>query len=88
MPKTHERVDVLLYQYAKRLLALRDETESAMAEFKGKMKGSLDLGGSAIPGDFILPAIIGGFTIRLSTLSFPCYFFNGDSLKNKKAKQV
>ncbi len=52
----------LLYQYAKRLIALRDETESAMAEFKGKIKGSLDLGGSTIPGAFILPAIIGAFT--------------------------
>ena len=54
----------LLYQYAKRLLALRDETESAMAEFKGKIRGSLDLGGSTIPGAYILPAIIGAFTSR------------------------
>lgn len=54
----------LLYQYAKQLLSLRDETESAMAEFKGKIKGGLDLGGSTIPGAFILPAIIGAFTSR------------------------
>ncbi|BBO91908.1 selenium metabolism-associated LysR family transcriptional regulator [Desulfosarcina ovata] len=54
----------LLYRYAKRIIALRDETESAMAEFKGKVKGSLDLGGSTIPGAFVLPAIIGAFTTR------------------------
>lgn len=54
----------LLYRYAKRILALRDETESAMAEFKGKVKGSLGLGGSTIPGAFVLPAIIGAFTTR------------------------
>ncbi|BBO85156.1 LysR family transcriptional regulator [Desulfosarcina ovata subsp. sediminis] len=54
----------LLYRYAKRIIALRDETESAMAEFKGKVKGSLDLGGSTIPGAFVLPAIIGAFTSR------------------------
>ena len=51
----------LLYRYAKRLLALRDETESAIADFKGKVKGSLALGGSTTPGAFILPAIIGAF---------------------------
>jgi DNA-binding transcriptional LysR family regulator len=54
----------LLYRYAKRMISLRDETESAMAEFKGKVKGSLDLGGSTIPGAFVLPAIIGAFTRR------------------------
>ncbi|WP_419660278.1 LysR: transcriptional regulator [Desulfosarcina variabilis str. Montpellier] len=54
----------LLYRYAKRMMALRDETESAMAEFKGKIKGSLDLGGSTIPGAFVLPDIVGAFTSR------------------------
>jgi DNA-binding transcriptional LysR family regulator len=54
----------LLYRYAKRISALRDETESAMAEFKGKVKGSLNLGGSTIPGAFVLPEIIGAFTSR------------------------
>lgn len=54
----------LLYRYAKRMIALRGEAESAMAEFKGKVKGSLDLGGSTIPGAFVLPAIIGAFTAR------------------------
>lgn len=54
----------LLYRYAKRMIALRDEVESALAEFKGKVKGSLDLGGSTIPGAFLLPAVIGAFTKR------------------------
>ena len=54
----------LLYRYAKRMISLRDEIESAMAEFKGKVKGSLNLGGSTIPGAFVLPAIIGAFTAR------------------------
>jgi DNA-binding transcriptional LysR family regulator len=52
----------LLYRYAKRMISLREETESAMAEFKGKVRGSLELGGSTIPGAFVLPAIIGAFT--------------------------
>jgi DNA-binding transcriptional LysR family regulator len=35
-----------------------------MADFHGNVKGSLGLGGSTIPGAFILPAIIGAFTTR------------------------
>ena len=54
----------LLYRYAKRMISLRDDTESAMAEFKGKIKGSLELGGSTIPSAFVLPDIIGTFTSR------------------------
>ena len=54
----------LLYRYAKRMIALRDEADSAMAEFMGHVKGSLNLGGSTIPGAFVLPSIIGAFTAR------------------------
>lgn len=51
----------LLYQYARRLIALRDETEVALAEFQGKIKGCLFIGASTIPGVYILPSIIGSF---------------------------
>jgi len=52
----------LLYDYARRLLALRDETETALTEFQGKIRGHLVIGGSTIPGEFILPRIIGTFS--------------------------
>jgi DNA-binding transcriptional LysR family regulator len=52
----------LLYQYARKLIALRDETEAAMAEFHGRIKGRLVIGGSTIPGVYILPKCIGSFT--------------------------
>ncbi len=51
----------LLYDYARRLIALRDETETAMAEFQGQIKGHLVVGGSTIPGVYILPRIVGAF---------------------------
>lgn len=51
----------LLYKYAKNLLSLRDETETALAQFKGKTKGHLVIGGSTIPGGYILPQVIGDF---------------------------
>ena len=52
----------LLYDYARRMIALRDEIETAMAEFHGKIKGRLVIGGSTIPGGYILPRLIGVFT--------------------------
>lgn len=51
----------LLYGYARKLLALKNETETALAQFKGKTKGHLVVGGSTIPGGYILPQIIGSF---------------------------
>lgn len=51
----------LLYDYAHRLLALRDEAESALADFLGKIKGRLLIGGSTIPGGYLLPRLIGQF---------------------------
>jgi DNA-binding transcriptional LysR family regulator len=51
----------LLYGYARRLLALRDEIETAMAHYQGKMRGRLVIGGSTIPGGYLLPGVVGQF---------------------------
>ena len=51
----------LLYGYARKLIALRDETEAALADFQGKIKGRLAVGGSTIPGGYILPRLVGAF---------------------------
>ena len=59
---TPTHAGMLLYDYARRLMVLRDKTETAMAEFSGKIKGRLNLGGSTIPGGYVLPRIIGLFT--------------------------
>jgi DNA-binding transcriptional LysR family regulator len=58
------RAGELLYGYAKRLLALKDEAETALSQFKGKTRGHLVIGGSTIPGGYILPQIIAGFLNR------------------------
>ena len=52
----------LLYDHALRLIALRDKTEAALAEFSGKIRGNLIIGGSTIPGGFLLPRVIGLFS--------------------------
>jgi DNA-binding transcriptional LysR family regulator len=56
------KAGTLLYHYARKILALCDETETALAEFNGKIQGKLLIGGSTIPGGYLLPRIIGDFT--------------------------
>ena len=51
----------LLYHYAKRLIGLRDETEDALRQFKESVEGNLIIGGSTIPGGYVLPKLIGSY---------------------------
>lgn len=51
----------VLLERAKGLLALKKETLAALDHFQGKITGELLIGGSNIPGEYILPAKLGGF---------------------------
>lgn len=51
----------ILYDYAHQILALRQEAIQALQQFTGAMKGTLRLGGSTIPGEYLLPSLIGEF---------------------------
>jgi DNA-binding transcriptional LysR family regulator len=51
----------LLYSYSEKLMQVFKETETAMLEYLGKVSGKLSIGGSTIPGNYILPRIIGKF---------------------------
>ncbi|MEW5910976.1 MAG: selenium metabolism-associated LysR family transcriptional regulator [Thermodesulfobacteriota bacterium] len=53
----------LLYEYAQRILALVQEAQRAMDAFLGRLRGELVVGGSTIPGQWILPAFIGRFRL-------------------------
>lgn len=55
------RAGELLLRHVKKILASCDEAETAMAEFSGRISGKLHLGGSTIPGNYILPRVIPGF---------------------------
>lgn len=48
----------LLYGYARKILSLRDEASQALHQLMGHMKGELTIGGSNIPGEYLLPGII------------------------------
>ena len=51
----------LLLGYAQRILELHREARQALDQFQGRMSGELVVGASTIPGEYVLPALIGRF---------------------------
>lgn len=49
----------LLYGYARQILLLQDEAQQALDLFKGKKSGHIQIGASTIPGEYILPPLLG-----------------------------
>jgi DNA-binding transcriptional LysR family regulator len=54
----------VLLDRAKILLALKRDTLAAVDQFHGKVRGELLIGGSNIPGEYILPRKLGSFVRR------------------------
>ncbi|HFB83988.1 MAG TPA: LysR family transcriptional regulator [Thermodesulfatator sp.] len=55
------RAGEILYPYARQALSLVAEAEREIRLFLGVEKGRLEIGGSNIPGQYLLPALIGAF---------------------------
>ncbi|MCI0547976.1 MAG: LysR family transcriptional regulator [Candidatus Rokubacteria bacterium] len=55
------RAGQLLLSYAQRMLALQREARQAIENFQGRLSGELIVAGSTIPGEYVLPALIGRF---------------------------
>jgi DNA-binding transcriptional LysR family regulator len=63
----------LLLGYARRMLALAREASQAIEQFQGRVSGELTVGGSTIPGEYVVPELIGAFRgkypdVRISLL--------------------
>jgi DNA-binding transcriptional LysR family regulator len=54
----------VLLDYARRMLKLAEEARQAIDRFQGRMSGTLMVGGSTIPGEYVLPALIGQFKAK------------------------
>src|SRR5258706_3023440 len=53
---------LMLAERAKNLLAFKRETVAAVEQFHGTLSGELWVGGSSIPGEYLLPLPLGEFT--------------------------
>ena len=51
----------LLLGYGRRILELHREARQALDRFQGRMSGELVIAASTIPGEYVLPALIGRF---------------------------
>jgi DNA-binding transcriptional LysR family regulator len=63
------RAGQLLLGYAQRMLTLSREARQAIDQFQGRLSGELIIGGSTIPGEYVLPAIIGQFKAKQADIS-------------------
>lgn len=66
---TPTRAGQLLLGYAWRMLTLSREAHQALERFQGRMSGELVVGGSTIPGEYVLPALIGQFKAKYPDIS-------------------
>lgn len=57
-------VGKVLYDYARRIIQLKDDTFQAIETFKGEVSGQLVIGSGNIPGTYMLPGIIASFKSR------------------------
>jgi DNA-binding transcriptional LysR family regulator len=66
---TPTRAGQLLLGYAQRMLTLAREAQQAVDQLRGRMSGELAVGGSTIPGEYVLPALIGAFRTKYPDIS-------------------
>jgi len=58
----------ILYQYARRIIQLKDEADQAIKQFQGNLSGKLAVGASTIPGAYLLPTMIDSFKSSYSSI--------------------
>ncbi len=73
------RAGQILYKYAKELLYLRDQTESALHDFLGNTKGGIFIGGSTIPSGYLLPRLAGPFSKQFPDIQV--HLIAGDTMQ-------
>ncbi|MDE0028743.1 MAG: selenium metabolism-associated LysR family transcriptional regulator [Deltaproteobacteria bacterium] len=54
----------MLYEQAGAVLKLKNQALAALDRIQGKVEGELRLGGSNVPGEYILPGVLGSFVAR------------------------
>lgn len=59
----------ILYRYAKKILELRVEAEHVLENFLGKIAGEITIGGSNIPGEYVLPYLLSKFKDNYPNIS-------------------
>ena len=75
----------LVMDYAERILGLSEEMETRVAELTGAMGGRLLLGASTTIAEFILPRILGEFTVQHPQVHTHLTVGNSEMIENRVA---
>lgn len=73
----------ILYKHAVLLLDMKRTACLEMKDFLGVRKGEVSLGGSTIPGEYILPKLIGRFRERYPFVSIDLSIANTDEIRTR-----
>jgi len=77
----------ILYNYAREIIKTVDKTQRAMEELAESRKGSLYLGASTIPGQYILPYLIKIYKDKYSSISISMDIADTEKIFNKVAER-
>lgn len=77
----------ILYNYAKEIIKLVDKTQRAMEELSESRKGSLFIGASTIPGQYILPYLIKIYKDKYFSTSISMDIADSEKIFNKVAER-
>ena len=73
----------LLDKHARRLLEMKKTACLEMQEFLGVKQGEISIGGSTIPGEYILPKVIGLFSEEYSHITVSLTVADSEEIENR-----
>lgn len=76
------RAGELVYKNARRLLEMAEQMETMVSEFLGTISGEIAVGGSTIPGGYILPQLIGVFKKKYPEVRIRVYVGDTEQIIN------
>jgi DNA-binding transcriptional LysR family regulator len=73
----------LLHKHATLLLEMKETARLEIEKFLGLEQGEICMGGSTIPGEYILPAIVGGFNKKYPHVSVKVTIADSGEIENR-----
>ena len=73
----------LLHKHATLFLEMKETAQLEMEKFLGLEQGEISMGGSTIPGEYILPALIGRFNKKYPHLSVKLKIADSSDIENR-----
>ena len=77
------RAGVFFYRHAKKMLKMKRTVCLAMEEFLGLKQGEIRIGGSTIPGEYILPKFIKRFKKKYPLISVTLFIADTDEIEEE-----